>query len=241
MNTNEVMSTNSGRQLVAPKDQPLNFRTIINSNEDILDNRIEDIELNEEDPEENLIDSFFAQSRIVERVNDFIIERANESPGCVERFVCETYRTGETLEGIPYLAMQLTNAAVSFMVADMFEDSKIDIQQLTRAARYGRTKGTCHTMTCDFLDNQLRTVGDYLGTFEEFLTQIFNSISESLNFGREKLGRTSSKLCCMQKNVSISEEDEKEMKNPQPTNFFSISSKKMITASSLYQIENGHK
>jgi len=45
----------------------------------------------------------------------------------------------------------------------------------------------------------------------------------------------------MQKNVSISEEDEKEMKNPQPTNFFSIFSKKMITASSLYQIENGHK
>ena len=70
------------------------------------------------------------------------------------------------------------------MVADMFEDSKIDIQQLTRAARYGRTKGTCHTMTCDFLDNQLRTVGDYLSTFEEFLSQIFNSVSESLNFGR---------------------------------------------------------
>ncbi len=38
-------------------------------------------------------------------------------------------------------------------------------------------------MQCDFLDNQLRTVGDYLGTFEEFLTQIVNSISNSLDFG----------------------------------------------------------
>ena len=75
------------------------------------------------------------------------------------------------------------SAAVSFMVADMF-DKSIDIKELTRAARYGRTVGSCHTMKCDIVDNQLRTVGDYLGTFEEFITQIFNSISESLNFGK---------------------------------------------------------
>ena len=77
------------------------------------------------------------------------------------------------------------SAAVSFMVADMF-DKSINIKVLTRAARDGR-KGNCHasdTMKCDLLDNQLRTLGDYLSTFEEFLTQIFNSVSESLNFGR---------------------------------------------------------
>jgi len=133
----------------------------------------------------SLVDSFFAQSRIVDRVNDFLKAGAKENPGCVERFVCETYRTGETMEGIPYLLMQLTNAAVSFMVADMF-DKSINIKVLTRAARDGR-KGNCHasdTMKCDLLDNQLRTLGDYLSTFEEFLTQIFNSVSESLNFGR---------------------------------------------------------
>lgn len=54
------------------------------------------------------MDSFFAESRIVDRVNDFLKAGAKENPGCVERFVCETYRTGETMEGIPYLLMQLT-------------------------------------------------------------------------------------------------------------------------------------
>jgi hypothetical protein len=34
--------------------------------------------------------------------------QAKENPGCVERFICETYRTGETLTGLPYLFMSLT-------------------------------------------------------------------------------------------------------------------------------------
>jgi len=184
MNMNEVMSMNTGRQLVAP-NEPQPFRTIHEDTVDIMDNRIEDIELNE-DKDEGLLDSILgegAQSRIVTQVSDWLVNKATENPGCVERFVCETYRTGESLTGIPYGVMQLTNAAVSFMVADMF-DKSIDIKELTRAARYGRTVGSCHTMKCDVVDNQLRTVGDYLGTFEEFITQIFNSISESLNFGR---------------------------------------------------------
>ena len=84
---------------------------------------------------------------------------------------------------VPNTVNYFCSAAVSFMVADMF-DKSIDIKELTRAARYGRTVGSCHTMKCDIVDNQLRTVGDYLGTFEEFITQIFNSISESLNFGK---------------------------------------------------------
>merc|ERR1719491_1959753 len=153
-------AANSGRQLVAPTEPEIYpFRTVQNQRtiddnviEDSMDNRIIDIELDEENEDISLVDSFFAQSRIVDRVNDFLKAGAKENPGCVERFVCETYRTGETMEGIPYLMMQLTNAAVSFMVADIF-------------------------------DNQLRTLGDYLSTFEEFLTQIFNSVSESLNFG----------------------------------------------------------
>ena len=75
---------------------------------------------------------------------------------------------------------------MSFIVADMFDDAITDINVLTRAARDGR-QGNCHsseTLKCDLVDNQLRTLGDYLSTFEEFLTQIFNSVSESLNFGR---------------------------------------------------------
>lgn len=97
--------------MVAPREQNnLPFRTIDDA-EEILDNRIEDIELNE-DPEDNsLIDSILgegAQSRIVGQVNDWLVQRAVDNPGCVERFVCETYRTGETLSGVPYLMMQLT-------------------------------------------------------------------------------------------------------------------------------------
>ena len=100
---------------MAPKENRvgeinLPFRTVEDDNpEIILDNRIEDIDNEVED--EGIIDSIFcdgAQSRIVERMSDWLVDRASENPGCVERFVCETYRTGETLNGIPYMMMTLT-------------------------------------------------------------------------------------------------------------------------------------
>jgi len=183
-------NSGKGRQLVPPNRQEdinLPFRTV-DENSILLDSRIEDVAENEIDveEEEGFLDSIFgdgAQSRIAERVTDWVGDRAAENPGCVERFVCETYRTGETLNGVPYLLMSLTNAAVSFMLADQFDQS-IDVKELIRSAKVGRADGSCHTRKCDFLDNQLRTVGDYLGTFEEFLSQIFNSISESLSFGK---------------------------------------------------------
>ena len=74
------------------------------------------------------------------------------------------------------------SAAVSFMVAEMFDQS-IDITEITRAARYGRQIGSCHTMDCDFLDGQIRSVGEYLGSFEEFLSSIFETVSNSINIG----------------------------------------------------------
>ena len=52
----------------------------------------------------------------------------------------------------------------------------IDITEITRAARYGRQIGSCHTMDCDFLNGQIRSVGEYLGSFEEFLSSIFESL-----------------------------------------------------------------
>ena len=100
---------------MAPKENRvgeinLPFRTVEDDNpEIILDNRIEDIDNEVED--EGIIDSIFgdgAQSRIVERMSDWLVDRASENPGCVERFVCETYRTGETLNGVPYMMMTLT-------------------------------------------------------------------------------------------------------------------------------------
>ena len=93
-----------GRQLVPPtNDQP--FTIIEDEDTKIEENTIED------SGEGGIISSILgsgAQSRIIERMNDWVVDRASENPGCVERFVCETYRTGETLSGIPYLMMSLT-------------------------------------------------------------------------------------------------------------------------------------
>jgi len=120
-----------------------------------------------------------AQARVVESITTWATDKAKENPGCVERFICETYRTGETLTGLPYLFMSLTNAAVSFMLAEQFGDA-VEMGAITRAARYGRMTGTCHRMECPMLDGQLRTVTDYLSGFEEMLGYIVNSVSTSL-------------------------------------------------------------
>ena len=48
------------------------------------------------------------QARVIESINTWANDKAKENPGCVERFVCETYKTGETMSGIPYLLMSLT-------------------------------------------------------------------------------------------------------------------------------------
>ena len=48
------------------------------------------------------------QARVVESISSWANDKAKENPGCVERFVCETYKTGETMSGIPYLLMSLT-------------------------------------------------------------------------------------------------------------------------------------
>jgi len=119
------------------------------------------------------------QARVVESVSDWAADKAKENPGCVERFICETYKTGETMSGLPYLMMSLTNAAVSFMVAEQFGEV-IQMEAITRAAKVGRTLGTCHRMECPVLDGQLRTVTDYLAGFEEMLGYVVNSVSTSL-------------------------------------------------------------
>merc|ERR1712055_117702 len=119
------------------------------------------------------------QARVIESISTWANDKAKENPGCVERFVCETYKTGETMSGIPYLLMSLTNAAVSFMVAEQFGEA-IEMEAITRAAKYGRMTGTCHRMECPIMDGQLRTVTDYLADFEEMLGYIVNSVSTSI-------------------------------------------------------------
>ena len=73
------------------------------------ENKLAEQELIDNEP--GFLDSILGegvQSRIVTSLNDWIVDKARTNPGCVERFVCETYRTGETLSGIPYLAMQMS-------------------------------------------------------------------------------------------------------------------------------------
>jgi len=130
--------------------------------------------------------SFFARivgdegtARIVESISSWVNDKAKENPGCVENFVCEMYKTGETMSGLPYLVMSLTNAAVSFMVAEQFSDS-IQMDAITRASKYGRTTGTCHLMECPLLNGKLREVTDWLAGFEELLGYVVNSVSTSL-------------------------------------------------------------
>ena len=47
-------------------------------------------------------------ARVIESISDWAGDKARENPGCVERFICETYKTGETMNGLPYIAMSLT-------------------------------------------------------------------------------------------------------------------------------------
>jgi len=119
------------------------------------------------------------QARVIESISTWANDKAKENPGCVERFVCETYKTGETMSGVPYLLMSLTNAAVSFMVAEQFGEA-IKMEAITRAAKYGRMTGSCHRMECPIMDGQLRTVTDYLEGFEELLGYIVSAVSTSI-------------------------------------------------------------
>merc|ERR1719245_1047506 len=61
------------------------------------ENKLAETELVE--PEEpGFLDSVLGdgvQARIVTSLNEWILEKARTNPGCVERFVCETYRTGK--------------------------------------------------------------------------------------------------------------------------------------------------
>ena len=45
---------------------------------------------------------------LVPGLMSWLEEKVGERPGCVERFVCETYRTGESLHGAAYVLMYIS-------------------------------------------------------------------------------------------------------------------------------------
>ena len=48
------------------------------------------------------------QGKVVDSIISWARDKAKENPGCVERFVCEMYKTGETMSGVPYILMAIT-------------------------------------------------------------------------------------------------------------------------------------
>merc|ERR1719167_1471983 len=50
------------------------------------------------------------RARMVESALSWAQEKVQSNPGCIERFVCETYRTGETLSELAYVLMMLSNS-----------------------------------------------------------------------------------------------------------------------------------
>merc|ERR1719362_1863804 len=62
------------------------------------------------------------RSRVLSSVSSWVENKVLESPGCVERFVCESFKTGETLDGLSYFLMAVSNSAVSYTLAEQFSD-----------------------------------------------------------------------------------------------------------------------
>jgi len=140
-----------------------------------------------DEEEAGYVDSIFGSgtwNRLTDGVFTWAENRVRSSPECVERFVCETYRTGENLEGVGYILLKVANNALAYAITETFNDS-INVKEINRAARYGRTVGTCHTMRCDLFDDgeQLRTLGNLLSSVEEFVSSLAESLATSINFG----------------------------------------------------------
>ena len=45
---------------------------------------------------------------LVTGVSAWLEEKVRESPGCLERFVCETYSAGQSLHGAAFALMELS-------------------------------------------------------------------------------------------------------------------------------------
>ena len=72
---------------------------------------------------------------------------------------------------------------MAYTITETFGDS-IKPDEITRAARYGRTVGTCHTMRCELFDGeQLRTLGNLLSSLEEVISSMIDSLATSISLG----------------------------------------------------------
>ena len=48
------------------------------------------------------------KARVIDSVSSWLERRVSQSPGCVERFVCESFSTGEMLSGPSYALMAVS-------------------------------------------------------------------------------------------------------------------------------------
>jgi hypothetical protein len=79
---------------------------------------------------------------------------------------------------IQYFHVSFSNA-LAYTITETFGES-VNVKEITRAARYGRTVGTCHTMRCELFDGeQLRTLGNMLSGVEETFSGVYDSLGNS--------------------------------------------------------------
>ena len=56
---------------------------------------------------------------------------------------------------------------------NLISEKKLSMQiNLSHLFRHGRTADTCDEMQCELVDAQLRAVGDYLDSFDDFLLNL---------------------------------------------------------------------
>merc|ERR1712045_89384 len=88
---------------------------------------------------------------------------------------------GLTLAQFPH-SKQMENMRKQFPIGSGLNVQSVDLKEITKAARHGRTIGSCHNMNCDVIDSQLRNLESVFEIVENFVTTIYNSVAGSLPF-----------------------------------------------------------
>merc|ERR1712079_869950 len=82
----------------------VNIISAVNNNNNNSNNNNNNNDNNNQNMNQNMnnVQSNNGRGLLESSVTAWLEEKVEESPGCVERFVCETYRTGQTLQGPAY-------------------------------------------------------------------------------------------------------------------------------------------
>ena len=91
-------------------------------------------------------------------VAPMIKNKVQENPGCVERVLCESYKKGEALSGLPYVIWTFINTALSGLAVDVFGPKILTMEAVSRAAKAGRKFQECRGIRCETFDDVGRMI-----------------------------------------------------------------------------------